>query len=560
MNLTSFQQKTVALIMLVSSVNFFMGCNRYFKPVVLNTPTAETTQASLKKLSNQNKFFILRTKDYSYAMRNIVFDETSMTMKGIISELPVEHFLYVDAIGNKYKIPKRGNAEYSLLEEVHLFVTNSTQIDTLQPFVLPLSAVERIEVIEKDAKRTTSSYVWGIAGVTLGAGLMVILLVAMFAPDPEPVQPVDGSCPYISTLVGDEFELQGEIYSGAIYPALQKEDYLPLKMKAIDGAYHLKISNELKEIQYTDFANLVVAEHDANVRLLVDPQGEMHTVSQPEMAFKAILNNRTDVSSQLSKNDYNSCLFKDDNGTENKEDLYLSFNNFQGKNKAKLILNARSSSWFNYLYNEFTKGFGNQYQKWTKNQEKKTASELEKWIQDQHIPLTISIKTLDGWKEVNKLNTIGPLLNREVVIPLNVETGKPLEVKVSGGYLFWELDYAAIDYSEDAPFRINEITPYEAINEKGLNVLPQLQYADKTYLEQPNVGDSTVIKYKETSFAAGKTQTFFFHTSGYYNHPRHHTGMPKVGFLKSFEQPGALSAFSKRKFMESVSALETAKN
>ena len=177
----------------------------------------------------------------------------------------------------------------------------------------------------------------------------------------------------------------------------------------------------------------------------------------------------------------------------------------------------------------------------------------------QHIPLTISVKTANGWKEVNKLQTIGPLLNREVVIPLDIQAGEPLQVKISGGYLFWELDYAAIDYSNDASFTLREIKPYEAINEKGISVLSELQFADKKYLEQPNVGDATVISYKECSPAAGMTQTFFFHTSGYYNHPREHTGTPKVGFLKSFEQPGALSAFSKRIFLAPLHSLETAK-
>lgn len=561
MRLTTFQKKFFAFIMLVSCVNLFMGCNRYFKPVILNTPTPETKQVSLKKLSTENKFFIIRKKDQSYAMKNIVLDESNMAINASLTEIPNGHHLYADAIEEKYKIPKKGKPEDALLQEVHLFVSDTTPLDITHPFVLPLSAVEKIEVIENDKKRTTSSYVWGAVGITLGAALAVVLIAVIIdalIPDPQPS--TNGSCPYISTLNGDEFELQGEIYSGAIYPALQKDDYLPLKMKAVNGAYNLKISNDLKEIQYTDFANLLVAEHDKNVRLLIDPQGNMHSITQPQPAARASLNNTIDVSKELSKPDYSSCLFKDDNSIQNKEDLYLVFNNTSDKTKAKLILNARTSSWFIYLYNEFTKGFGGQYNKWVHEQEKKPAIELEKWIDDQSIPLTVSVKTATGWKEVNKLKAIGPLLNREVVIPLDIVPGEQVEVKISGGYLFWELDYAAIDYSDDAPFTFREIKPYEAKNEKGISVLPELQYADKKYLEQPNVGDSTVIKYKEISPASGMAQTFFFHTSGYYNHPREHTGTPKVAFLKSFQQPGALSAFSKRKFLEPLHSLETAKN
>jgi hypothetical protein len=566
MNLTTFQKRFVASVMLVLCVNFFMGCNRYFKPVVVNTPTAETKQASLKKLSTENKYFIVRNKDHSYAMKNLVWDESNMALNASLNEIPKEHLLYTEAVDDKYKVPKKGRPEDALLQEVHLFVSDSTALNISHPLVLPLSAVEKIEVIENDKQRTRTSYAWGAVGITLGAALVVVAIAAIISAslnedDPQPApSSSEGSCPYISTLNGDEFELQGEIYSGAIYPALQKDDYLPLKMTAENGAYNLKISNDLREIQYTDFADLVVAEHDKNVRLLVDPQGNMHSVMQPQLAATASLNNNIDVSKELSKIDYNSCLFKDDNGPQNNQDLYLVFDNSLAKTKGKLIINARTSSWFIYLYNEFTKGFGSRYNSWVKEQEKKPASELQKWIDEQNIPLTISVKTANGWKEVNKLTSIGPLLNREVVIPLDNATGEKVEVKISGGYLFWELDYAAIDYSDDAPFTLHEIKPYEAINEKGLSVLPELQNADKKYMVQQTFGDSTMIKYKEAIPTVGMAQTFFFHTSGYYNHPREHTGTPKVGFLKSFQQPGALSAFSKRKFSEPLNSLATAKN
>ncbi len=259
----------------------------------------------------------------------------------------------------------------------------------------------------------------------------------------------------------------------------------------------------------------------------------------------------------MSYKDKSSCLFKD--GTQNQEDLVLTFKNDQRKSKGKLILNARSSSWFNYLYNEFTKGFGSYYTKWDKSQKKRPADELEKWVDEQYIPLAISVKTINGWKEINKLGTIGPLLNREVVVPLDIPASEQVEVKVSGGYMFWELDYAAIDYSEDANFSVREIKPYEAINEKGINVLPNLEFADKKFLVQPNVGDSTILKYKRLEAKTGMAQTFFFHTSGYYDHPRNHTGTPKIAFLKSFKKQGALSAFSKQKFFEAWNNL-AAKN
>ena len=130
----------------------------------------------------------------------------------------------------------------------------------------------------------------------------------------------------------------------------------------------------------------------------------------------------------------------------------------------------------------------------------------------------------------------------------------PAEFKISCGYLFWELDYAAIDYTPDAVFTVNTVKPHEAIDEKGLNVLPAIQNPDKQYLVQPNIGNTATLTYNRILPKDGMTQTFFLHSSGYYTHIRHYTGSPKTAFLKSFEQPGALPAFSRQKFAEGLSS------
>ena len=96
---------------------------------------------------------------------------------------------------------------------------------------------------------------------------------------------------------------------------------------------------------------------------------------------------------------------------------------------------------------------------------------MEQWTEDQNIPLTVSIKTTEGWKEVQKIKVVGPLLNRDMVIPVELPADGPVEFKISCGYLFWELDYAGIDYTAEAVFTVDTLKPREAIDEKGLNVL-----------------------------------------------------------------------------------------
>ena len=60
MKLSLLQKKVVAFILLIACINLFMGCHRYFRPVRIDAPTVEKKQTSLKELSNENRYFILR--------------------------------------------------------------------------------------------------------------------------------------------------------------------------------------------------------------------------------------------------------------------------------------------------------------------------------------------------------------------------------------------------------------------------------------------------------------------------------------------------------------------
>ncbi len=290
MSISPAQKKISAFILLIACINLFMGCHRYYMPVKINTPTVQQKQTSLQRLTDENKYFILRKGTQSFALSNILLDQAKMTLAADLSAVPPEHQVYVQNKKASYKYSK-AKKQQAVLSEVHLFISDTAQVDTSKQLTLSLSDVEKIEVLQFDKKRTTSSYVWGATGITLGTGLVVLLIAAATYKEPEP-EPGVGSCPYISAYNGEKFLLQGEIYSAAIYPSLQKEDYLPLQIAPLKNAWYIKISNDLKEIQYTDFADLLVGEHSKDVRLLIDPQGKIHSIKNPESPLAALLNNK----------------------------------------------------------------------------------------------------------------------------------------------------------------------------------------------------------------------------------------------------------------------------
>ena len=553
-------RKLVAYILLLSCVNLFTGCHRFYRPVKVDASSPKARQASLKQLSGQGGYFILRHGGNSYSLENITFDQSAMTLLADVEDVPSDHQLYINDVRQRFKYSKAKNQQ-GVLKEVHLYAGNKLVIDTTQRYTLPLSEIEKIEVLEHDKGRTSTSYVLGGLGITLGAALVAILIAAAVEPQPEPEPlPPGSSCPYISAYDGEKYVLQGEVYGGAIFPQLQRYDYLPLEIAQSENIYKLKISNELQEIQHTDFADLLVVEHESANEVMIDPAGRVHSISEPKSADRALLNERMDMKGMLASKDRQSCLFNDPENRNSVESLFLSFKNDRRSSKAKLILNLRSSSWFDHLYGKFTRAFGASYGKWTREQLKEPAEKMQAWTNEQSIPLAISVKTKDGWQEIERLSTVGPLLNREIVVPLDIPALEVTDIKLTCGYMFWEIDYAAIDYTGDESLSITRLKPYEAINEKLADVLPFILHADKKFLDQPGIGDATVLKYRAKEVTAGKVQTVFLHTSGHYEHVRDYKGAPKNAFLKSFSKPGALAAYSRQEFLRAFNSLADASN
>ncbi|HEX6845706.1 MAG TPA: hypothetical protein VF144_01950 [Chitinophagaceae bacterium] len=555
MKLNHHQKKVAAFALLFITINYFFGCT-YYKPIAAEAYNDQTKQTSLRELNAQGKYFILRQGGYSYALTNVVLDETRMTLSAKPDQIPPEHSVYTShKEKDKYKYLK-SKGEGVVLTEVHIYTSDTSRVDTSLAYTFPLSNVKKIEMIEFDKKKSNASTAKGIVFTTIGAALLALTIVAATSePDPPPPSSTVSSCPYISAYDGENYDLQGEIYSASIYQPLQKDDYLPMQLKTVNGDYNIKISNELQEIQHTDFADLLVVEHSKDVQLLVNPDGRIFSISNPVEPESATLNNNISIRNDLLKKDNYHCFFKDDNNRQSTEDLFITFTNDLKAKKGKLILSGKTSSWVNYLFGEFSKGFGTYYKKWAKEQEKKPAAELEKWSEEQNIPLTVSIKTANGWQELQKLKAVGPLLNRDMIIPVDLPENGPVEFKVSCGYLFWELDYVAMDYTPDADFTVNRIKPYMAVDEKGTNVLSSILNPDKQYLVQPEIGNAAILSYKSIAPKKGMTQSFFLHSSGYYTHIRNFKGSPKTAFLKSFEQPGALAAFSRQKFAEGMKSL-----
>ncbi len=525
-----FKKMLPFFLVLVIFQILFSQCHNYYKAVPAPT-------ASVESMKSTNRYFVLRNGPTAFTMSNIVLSDDKKSLTCKLETLPANHQFHLTN-GRKGKMQYRKNEvnEFPVLNEVHFFIKPDNTAATGE-YTLQLNKVEKIEMIEKDKGRTTGSYVIGAVGYTFGALAVVAIIVAA----------TKSSCPFVSAYDGNNFSLQGEIYGGAVYPQLARHDYMPLKMQPLaDGSLQVKISNELQEHQFTDMAELWVITHDQSSKVLSDEKGNIFTVAAPQCPITARLNSNTDVTAALQKAGDNALLYMDDTTARVTNEVVMQFNKPAAAKKAKLILSLKNSYFLDLLYGELTRGFGSYYPTYIKQQEKRPAAELLQWTKDQQVPLEVAVKTNDGWKKITDITTIGPLATRNIVVPLDIpgSTGPFTEIRLSSGFMFWEIDYAAIDYSEENTFTIQKILPSKATDESGKNILPALQKEDAVYLAQPDIGNTATIIYNTASLNdASKTRTYILHTKGYYEHIRDFKNPPDLKFLEQFKTPGAFPLY-----------------
>ncbi|MFO7673221.1 MAG: hypothetical protein R6V74_05885, partial [Lutibacter sp.] len=222
----------------------------------------------------------------------------------------------------------------------------------------------------------------------------------------------------------------------------------------------------------------------------------------------------------------------------------------------KLVLTARNSYWLDYMYGKFNEKMGTYFNEFQKKQENVSAEKSMEWMLNQGIPLGIYVKNSSGWQLISYENVTGPLAKRELVVPIEFESSSEskISIKLESGFMFWEIDCAGIDFSENQPIQISYLKPVQAVDENGKNVTVDLQNADKKYLLQSKIGSVTTVDFQASELETETTTTtVFLKNRGYYTYIRDYKGKPDFAELKTFREKGAFTRFSKASYFQYVS-------
>jgi hypothetical protein len=516
------------------------SCRRFYMPVknqVNNTREAD----SLVMTASQGRYLILRADGRYYHMKSPVLDEAREMLSFSLERVSGDHLKYLEAKKRKYHYKKSDKA---VLNETHVYVSNSFLLgngDSAVQQSIPLTAIEKIEFIEHDKNRTTTSYILGGLAITgaviLTAGVIVFL----------------SSCPYVSVSDGDGFKPQGELFGGAVSPSLERRDYLPMNAIPRTGGFSVKIHNELKEVQHVNYAHLRVIEHNSGERALVSQDGEIFVVGSVEKPLSARLNEAGDAMKSLAEKDMTYFTFNDTASVDGVNQLRIRFPRPAGATDAKLVLSARGTLWFEYLYGSFTAAFGTTYASWVSSRQTAPAAKVYQWMESQHIPLQVSVDASGKTKSVSQIHPIGPLMSRDFFVPIELPASDAgyVDVILTTGFMFWEIDYAGISFGKSSDYQETVLKPARAVDESGVDRLRLVMEKDSMYVVQPLPGNALFLEYAwNRQVPEGRSLSLVLEGSGHYQPIRDYAGAPKTEWLNTFRSPGRFPQFSREKYLE----------
>ncbi len=499
----------------------------------------ENVASKIEGYEAHQKLIVLNSSSQIRVLSSISIDRDNNVLKANTSELTGNHS-YMELAGLQ-KVNKKKSKNGNPFHTVHIYTGKNINFEASNLLTLPLSDIDSIGVYDHAVGKEIAMFGLG----TVGALAVVTAIIAL----------TKSSCPFVYSNDGEAYVFEGELYPGAIKSKLERDDFLLLKkLKSKDGKYSIQVSNELKEKQYTNLIQLIEVKHSKEYDILIDNKGSFQTISKleaPKISTK-------DVS-------VNSILFKDKipymfNNMETDENglnhLILDFDKPTDALLGKLVLTAKNSYWLDFMYGKFNEEFGTYFNEFQQKQQSVSAKKSNQWMIDQGIPLGVYVNTSNGWKLVEYVNVVGPLSNRDIVIPINFDTvnSYTIQIKLECGFMFWEIDYAAMDFSENKSIEVTYLSPSKAFDEQGKDVKLQLTATDNLYLEQPNIGNIATIEFEATDFTnTDMKKTLFLKNRGYYTYIRNYSGEPNFAELKLFREKGAFTKYSKNEYFQFIS-------
>jgi hypothetical protein len=453
-----------------------------------------------------------------------------------------------------YKITNATISEGILSGSIDYVVSPVSKTKSIHIYAAPDSSIikngDRVQVQFKNIVKVEDYQVDGVktfvglAG-SLAFGFLALILIILLTKG--------ASCPFIYADNGENFQFTGEIYSGATNLPLERDDYLPVgNIKPGGNKYQLRITNEVNEIQNTNLTELIAVDHQPGIKILMDKYGVAYSVSDLKRPSAATDNYGSSILNKLAYNDTLSYISTIKNDQTIIDTISLTFNKPEGVKSSKLVIGGKNTMWLDYMYGKFGDLFGKRLNKWKEKSNKKSREELLKWTLDQGMVLSVYLQTDNGLKFVDYFNLPGPMAEKEDILQLDLSQvhSDKVNLKLVSGVLFWDIDYAGMDFTETSQANKTILPLASAMDEDGKDVKSLLAEDDEKYLVQPLPVNRTDLTFPAPELQSGLARSVFLHSKGHYEILREAKGKPDIAYLKTFLEPGTFIKYSKDHFLQ----------
>ena len=276
------------------------SCSYYRKKVLYR---GEITLDIINKNLNKDKHFVLVTESETWEAKNLTInDDMTLRMdlasiKSTILENKLDYLKY-----NSKKRVKRDNDILQHLVIMHLLEDDSFEEGNIN---LTISDIGKLEVYDPDVGKS-------IVVVALPTLAFIGLIAIISSSSKKNSSNSSSSCPFLYVYDGDNYQLAAETFGGAIYPGLERSDFVKLAMAVPeDGFYQFKIKNELEERQFINKVRLIEAKIPDNRSLNIDQNGNIHTIGTPISPSYVETSSRQNYTAELISIDANQYYFND---------------------------------------------------------------------------------------------------------------------------------------------------------------------------------------------------------------------------------------------------------
>ncbi|MDO9373696.1 MAG: hypothetical protein Q7T76_04745 [Ferruginibacter sp.] len=538
----SMPGKKLTLFLLMICVISMSSCFlHYYKT---NTEQKKDA-AKFQELISGRKYFILHSAARPRALKEVSLNNGIIEAE--VTALDAEHTKYLRPLNFEKNRFKKAENDV-VLREVHMYTHDS--IATQGKVRVPFNSFYRMDVYEQNEQATRHSQIASTIGIVLTTAGVVALAVGIN--DVNNWGESEGCSPQLYLVNDSGKSLTGILYSGAIFAPLQRTDYLPLHgLEKHPGDVHLQLRGGRNEELFVDNANLLKVTHPGGYKVLVDKKGQVLSYKSPVASHTAFISTEEDMSSALAKKDNLFYSFTNAANKAGASDVILNFKKPAGVSTGKLIVAAKNSTWAGHLFRKFKSFYGEDYGRVVERKDKADPKKLLQCEIDQSLPLSVSIKVGDKWKAVDFFHTPGNEALRVMIMEIDlaeVADEEYVQVKLETTYMFWDLDYAAVDFSTAIP-----ITTQYASNKKLTRVNTGTQLPEVSQEENIRVSEEEYldISFKIPATAGdGQASSYFVVGSGYYHDNTKYAGKAQLAKLARFSRKGAFDKFSRENFTE----------